>query len=433
MRYLVVIFAFIFSIGVLQSRDDEESTSQKPFYFDAVVFRSDKQAGGRLDFYAMIPVQNLQFLKSGSTYFSNYQLILTINDTTGRKVAGELFSGGSNFNDYFSAQGGRGDFTLHQKSFNLPPGKFKVRIQLFDSISKKTYERSRTLTIIDFDSYPFSLSGIMLLSSIEEKDGRFIITPHISDNIESLRDGFFIFFESYNRSNADSADFIYQLINDKDKVIFTSRRIRQAVRGETTRHYLKVERPEALTDGSYTIQLIALKPGAGEEIIHEDYLAVAQRSIKYTTLYGSGNIGNLDQAIKQLRYVASQEDIDFIQEGQKEPEKLKRFEAFWRKLDPTPNTERNEAFDEYYRRIGFANANYKSYNEGWLTDKGMVYIVYGQPANVERGNAGYGDNRIIERWTYRNNSEFIFLDNTGFGDFRLVRPMTVTDKYRYQR
>lgn len=63
----------------------------------------------------------------------------------------------------------------------------------------------------------------------------------------------------------------------------------------------------------------------------------------------------------------------------------------------------------------------------------MVYIVYGQPANVERGNAGYGDNRIIERWTYRNNSEFIFLDNTGFGDFRLVRPMTVTDKFRYQR
>jgi len=61
----------------------------------------------------------------------------------------------------------------------------------------------------------------------------------------------------------------------------------------------------------------------------------------------------------------------------------------------------------------------------------MVFVILGEPINVENSSP-YGDQRVVERWTYGNNQQYIFLDNTGFGDFRLYSPITVHEKYQYQ-
>lgn len=41
----------------------------------------------------------------------------------------------------------------------------------------------------------------------------------------------------------------------------------------------------------------------------------------------------------------------------------------------------------FYRRVELANRLYSSHKAGWATDRGMVYIVFGQPSSVnEVGN-----------------------------------------------
>lgn len=58
----------------------------------------------------------------------------------------------------------------------------------------------------------------------------------------------------------------------------------------------------------------------------------------------------------------------------------------------------------YYKRIEDANNIFTTYKEGWKTDKGMVYIIMGPPARVQR-------NRSREVWLYaqnRNTSEIIY-------------------------
>jgi hypothetical protein len=62
---------------------------------------------------------------------------------------------------------------------------------------------------------------------------------------------------------------------------------------------------------------------------------------------------------------------------------------------------------------------------------GNVFVVYGEPYNVER-SVPYSDNRVYERWTYKSGKQFVFVDNTGFGDFRLYKPFSVTDRYHYE-
>ena len=88
--------------------------------------------------------------------------------------------------------------------------------------------------------------------------------------------------------------------------------------------------------------------------------------------------------------------------------------------------------DEYYQRISTANARFRSYNEGWLTDMGRVYIIYGEPLTIEKF---LGPNRlsVYSRWTYGNGITVTFEDPSGFGDFRLRSPLAGNPKYEYRR
>lgn len=49
----------------------------------------------------------------------------------------------------------------------------------------------------------------------------------------------------------------------------------------------------------------------------------------------------------------------------------------------------------YFRRVELANRYFTSYKEGWKTDRGMVYIIFGKPEQVFR----FGDREV---WNYDN-------------------------------
>ncbi len=405
------------------------------FYSDAIVFRSENfndSIAGRVDTYIMIPAESLEFTKSGSFFKAEYNINITINDSSGNQVANELIKDAMSFDDYKLTQGSTGAFRAYKRSFHLPYGDFIVKLKLIDKNSNKEYTQSRNISIINFSKFKFAISGMLLLSSIEEKNGKYIITPHISDNVARLKDGFFIFFEIYSDNTVDTIDFVYEFINTNNKIVFQSSRIPKIIKGQT-QQYIKVSKPPDLAVGSYIFQLLALPHSPNLPFTSRDYLGIAQRNIKFMPSLSGKLMADINLAIRQLRYVADQRDMDYINSAPTLEAKLERFEQFWARLDPTPNTERNEAFEEYYGRINYANNNFRSYNEGWLTDKGMVYIIFGQPLNIERYPSLYGDNRVFEKWTYPNNREFIFVDNTGFGDFRLIRPITVTEKYVYSK
>jgi GWxTD domain-containing protein len=72
---------------------------------------------------------------------------------------------------------------------------------------------------------------------------------------------------------------------------------------------------------------------------------------------------------------------------------------FWERRDPTPGTPANEAKEEHYRRIQWANERCQepgSSKPGWTTEKGRTYIRFGPPDEIERHPAkGY------EQWLYR--------------------------------
>ncbi|MFN3781655.1 MAG: GWxTD domain-containing protein, partial [Candidatus Kapaibacteriota bacterium] len=210
-----------------------------------------------------------------------------------------------------------------------------------------------------------------------------------------------------------------------------SNRLRLAIK-QNDQIYFPLQRELLPKEGSYILKVFALKKSNTLDSTFKDtdIIAVSERTFEITPSLENKVFANLDKSVKQLKYVAYQSDIDYINQASTKEEKLARFLDFWKKLDPSPSTEYNEAFEEYYERIYYADSNFKSYIEGWMTDRGMVYVVLGAPATIQK-QTDFNYNRNYEIWNYSSRT-FIFVDYSGFGDFRLYSPPTFSEKYVYR-
>jgi GWxTD domain-containing protein len=106
--------------------------------------------------------------------------------------------------------------------------------------------------------------------------------------------------------------------------------------------------------------------------------------------------------------------------------------AFWKQRDPTPETPRNEFQEEHYRRLAYANQFYGrgAGKPGWMTDRGRIYIILGQPQGVETYDSTMGVN-ATEIWFYLGDPALglptafnvIFFKRNGAGDYILYSPV----------
>lgn len=101
-------------------------------------------------------------------------------------------------------------------------------------------------------------------------------------------------------------------------------------------------------------------------------------------------------------------------------EQRRKFLAFWKSQDPTPDTDFNEALEEFFRRVDYTFFNfYTNRDFGWRTDRGRVYIRFGKPTDISREFPLNKPTREI--WTYKNlNKRFVFSDITNTGNYELV-------------
>lgn len=129
---------------------------------------------------------------------------------------------------------------------------------------------------------------------------------------------------------------------------------------------------------------------------------------------------DLEKSIEHLKLIESSEAIDQLKRSSNI--NLKNdFYSFWKKYDPTPETEFNELMYEFYKRVDFAEITFRplASNNGAKSDRGKIYIQYGNPDSTVRFTDEYG--RMVETWKYSNPQRtFMFVDKRGNGNFTLV-------------
>jgi GWxTD domain-containing protein len=229
-----------------------------------------------------------------------------------------------------------------------------------------------------------------------------------------------MFFEIYNRVQLDSVQLICKFTNTQKEIVLQRSKY-EVLSGNRTQVIWKIDTP-ALAADRYLISIEAM--GSTKNLPGVQLTGSTLRTCLIKMKDLPVTITNIDKATDQLRYIALESDMDYIREAKTPEEKLKRFFDFWAKRDPDPKTPHNELMEEYYSRVDYANKNFIGYIEGWKTDMGMIYIHFGPPQNVER-HPFDSDSKPYEIWYYyEQNREFIFVDETGFGDYRLRYPTT---------
>ena len=106
-------------------------------------------------------------------------------------------------------------------------------------------------------------------------------------------------------------------------------------------------------------------------------------------------------------------------------------EAFWKHRDPTPASPENEFKTEQYRRINYANQflGREAAKPGWRTDRGRIYIILGEPNDVQRFEAK-SQTYPAEVWFYQDKAQLglpagfslLFFQPGGVGEFKLYSP-----------
>ncbi len=91
-------------------------------------------------------------------------------------------------------------------------------------------------------------------------------------------------------------------------------------------------------------------------------------------------IKDSDALIEPLAYITTSADYNNLM---KEENKKLAADNFWLNLAGSTGRAR-EMIRIYYNRVYFSNYYFSNILPGWKTDRGMVYIVYGPPQNMEK-------------------------------------------------
>jgi GWxTD domain-containing protein len=82
--------------------------------------------------------------------------------------------------------------------------------------------------------------------------------------------------------------------------------------------------------------------------------------------------------IEPLRYLTTHDEYRQLKNSR---DKRKAVENYW--LTLSGSRERGRVLiKSYYSRVQFANRHFSSYLEGWKTDRGLIYLIFGPPGTV---------------------------------------------------
>ncbi len=141
---------------------------------------------------------------------------------------------------------------------------------------------------------------------------------------------------------------------------------------------------------------------------------------------------------EDVAYIITPEESRTFKALTTDEERENFIDAFWARRNPDPRESSNSFKIEHYRRIQYANERFASGIPGWKTDRGRIYIMYGEPDGKESYPSGGTYQREFwegggqtsvypfERWRYRHidgvgdDVELEFVDKTFTGEYRLT-------------
>ncbi len=423
-----VLWCCLPASGFAQNRIGKAGSG--PFFFvDAANVASKDTTKGRVEVFVKIAYSELLFSKFQSTLFrAQYEITYSLNDPSNNLIQREIQDREVVTDKYGETES---DLRFHfsRLTLNLNPGEYSLVVNVKDKETGKLGERNLSFPVRTFRDKPIGISDLIFADKIQKDSLLDIVNiiPNVFKSFDNDYKRYSVYFEIYDGrfafKNTDSlrempkdSDIVkvrYRVLDKNQKLIVEDSSDR-AVHKFQTFSSIDIDKKN-IVFGKYILDVTVVF--GGHRVSSKTLFDV--RLSTFTAPSLSATNFDLDEAIRQMRHAARGENLGKVLKMSQE-EKAKWFNGFWKSKDPTPQTERNELMEEYYRRIDYANRYFSSgFRQGWDTDRGMAFVIVNTPDNIER-HPYESDTKPYEIWYYYQlNLKLIFVDYTSIGDYEL--------------
>lgn len=288
---------------------------------------------------------------------------------------------------------------VFQSSFEVDPGSYTVVVTIEDQnalkkaivsyLLKKKNTGVVELSILsdEFKQGKVALSDIEFARSLSrrssglfEKSG-YEVVPNPSRLYGLLINELSFFYEIYDLTEegvGDSLVTVYSIINRTGDTIYTERKTVMMdtwIVGNVALFDIS-----SLAAGTYLLRVEA-KDITGEVLGRTQ----AKFDVAWTVLSWGKYRHEVVEDMLHIMKESEVEEFTALSAGDQEV----YLTEFWQDLDPTPGTLENEALEEHYRRVNYADLHYTTTIRGALSDMGRLYIKYGPPDDIQSHYSDY--------------------------------------------
>ena len=361
----------------------------------------------RLLVYGLIPYQSLQFIKDEDGFSAGYEASLGIRDKDGNQIDRKTFLATVAVGDYVNTIN-RSAREVVMAEFLLNAAEYTVVGELIDEDTRLKgiirEEINMTDLLQPLAIYPPFIIGEYPGNWGFEENEIPVSTKDISHKIKE--------FPLFLSGRVKPGDFTLKVVaKDSNKDIFWEEELKLTSENKTFKRRILINQKP---DENLTMAIDVTITQENESDSKAMELRIRKPGLSYF-------ISNVDEALDQMRYIVTDEEYKRVKKA-KRKEREKLFYQFWEDRDPSSGTVVNELMDQYYYRVSYTNEHFASFQPGWKTDMGMIYILFGPPDDTQRSFSTNSRNTYETWYYYTINRNFGFYDENGFGDYKLTTP-----------
>ena len=355
-----------------------------------------------------IPFQSLQFVKKNNSFFASYDVSIVLKDNKGKRIFRKMWADSITTDDYIQTQS-RYRSKKHFSNFKVGKNKYEIESELYDKDTRNKGSKNIKIDFSKLKKNPSLMEPIIIANLKGEWGFDSNEFPITGKRITNIDDGLTLIVSGFIDDAPYEVLAVIEGINEEGEVVIS----KEEASNGFFNHRFKLDKGILSRVGLEIV--IRLKQSKKEKDI-----------LKKISIYKpglSGFVNNVENSFQQMRYILTNNERKEAK-GKKGKALEKVFLDYWKKRDPSPDTSINELMEEYYIRVNYVNEFFNmSWKEGWETDFGMIYILFGPPDQIQRSNANSTNTAMYQSWYYnRLNKQFVFRDQNGFGDFKLDKP-----------
>lgn len=285
-----------------------------------------------------------------------------------------------------------------QQWFHVPmkveADQYEYEVEVLDPLTMETSSLARGEPLLVNSAGVLSLSDIFI-SAMNNADSAFQ-QPLLVENLSSGFDSLFYFMKVVSTRNMmiNSNAFFYE--NARESRAGRSETQVYASLQEKSSSYSLLANQETvisgylltseLTEGDYLLD-ITIAGGGGDALQETASFRVGSniRQIIFS---------NLDDAIRKMTFILPESSVNELLDNPSEDARRIEFLEAWEDLY---HEEADFEMEKYYLRLEEVEQKFADSRPGWQTDRGKIYMQYGEPGRIDdisKGGISY------RRWIY---------------------------------